>query len=113
MGIFKELNNNLSGTGNGSLQVTTVNKTYYGREPKFGTLKVTGDRGLRYSTVSLKLNGAKEFITAESSVDTVGNIVITGTSNTKDLYFSSGTATIAGAKVNGSSIQGLCDSSSK
>lgn len=111
MAIFRELNNNLSGTGNGSLQVTTVSKTYYGREPKYGTLKVTADKGLRHSTVSLKLNGAPQFITAETSSDASGNIVIKGTSNVKDLYYSSGTAQIVGAKVNGSSVQGLWDGS--
>ena len=109
MAIFKELNNNLSGTGNGSLQVTTTSKTYYGREPRYGTLRVTGDKGLRHSTVSLKLKGAAEFITAASTMDGDGNIIISGTSNVKNLYFASGTAQITGAKINGVSVDGAWD----
>ena len=103
--------NKYSGTGNGSIDVTTTSRTYFGREPQYGTLRVTAD-GVRYSTVSLVMKGAKEFITL-SSPDTVVDeqrlAVISGTANVKNLTIAGAGIQVVGATINGTSVTGKWD----
>lgn len=104
MSIFKELYNKLSGTGRDTLQVTTTESTYFGREPKYGTLKVTSNKGVTYSTVSLKLNGYAEFIAFDRTrfaADESGYVTITGTANVQKLYLSSSNSSVNSIKING------------
>ena len=112
---FKELNNNLSGTGNGALQVEAA-RSYYGRKEQYGTLRVTADNWQRVSTTSLKLKGADEFINLDSSTVTVGEdgrATISGTSNVKNLSLAATGVTVVSTKINGNSTQGLWDGGDK
>lgn len=104
MSIFKELYNKLSGTGRDTLQVTTTESTYLGREPKYGTLRVTSNKGVTYSTVSLMLKGATEFITfdqARFAAGEDGYVTLTGTANVKNLYLSSRNSSVSSIRING------------
>lgn len=103
MGIFKEKYSKLSGVGPGQLIVTTTEKSYLGRNPKYGTLKVTGDNGTTHSTVSLKLKGASTYISLDQSTFTAGEngiLKITGNSNAKKLALSVTGFTVTDTKIN-------------
>lgn len=113
--FFKAFNSAMSGVGNGAIQIKAVD-SYLGRNKQYGTLRVTSDGGTTYSTVSLVLNGYREFITLDTPsggfvTSTDGIVTLTGTSNAKYIYLTSASLEIRKTYVNETNTTGLWDCS--